>query len=285
MNNGSKNQFKLCAFADEAGNTLTEQIAALQGNGIGLLEIRGVDEGNISAITVPIAKRIRERLDEAGIGVWSIGSPSGKIQITDDFAPHLENFKRQIEFANVLGAKHYRMFSFYGCEAASPGVRDEVMERLGGFLHAAAGSGVILCHENEKGIYGEMAAGCLDIHKTLPQMRAVFDPANFIQAEQDVLEAWEMLSPYIEYMHIKDARANGEVVPAGEGIGHVDELLRKFMELGGSVLTLEPHLAVFEGLEKLEGEARSKIGSNVYPSKRAAFDAASNALKTLLDRI
>jgi sugar phosphate isomerase/epimerase len=159
------------------------------------------------------------------------------------------------------------------------------MDRLGGFLRAAAGSGVILCHENEKGIYGEMAVGCLDIHKTLPEIRAVFDPANFIQAGQDVLEAWEMLSPYIEYMHIKDARANGEVVPAGEGIGHVEELLHKFMGLGGSVLTLEPHLAVFEGLELLEGAEKSKIGTNVYPSKRAAFDAATNALKKLLDRL
>jgi sugar phosphate isomerase/epimerase len=113
----------------------------------------------------------------------------------------------------------------------------------------------------------------------------VFDPANFVQAEQDTLEAWEMLSPYVEYMHIKDAKEGGEVVPAGHGIGYVEELLRKFLVFGGGVLTLEPHLAVFEGLNQLEGEAKSKIGSNVYPSKRAAFDAASDALKTILDRI
>jgi sugar phosphate isomerase/epimerase len=174
------------------------------GNGIGLLEIRGVGDKNISMVTVPEAKEIRKQLDDAGIGVWSIGSPSGKIQLTDDFAPHLDNFKRQIEAANVLGAKHYRMFSFYGCPVGDQDAREEVMERLSAFVAATAGSEVMLCHENEKDIYGEMAAGCLDIHKTLPEIRAVFDPANFVQAGQDVWEAWEMLSPYVEYLHIKE---------------------------------------------------------------------------------
>jgi sugar phosphate isomerase/epimerase len=198
--------------------------------------------------------------------------------------PHLESFKRQIEVANVLGVKHYRMFSFYGCQTSDQGVREEVMERLGAFIDAAAGSGVMLCHENEKGIYGEMADGCLDLHKTLPEIRAVFDPANFVQAGQDVWEAWELLSPYVEYLHIKDAKADGQVVPAGCGIGHVEDVVRGFQGMGSGVLTLEPHLAVFDGLDQLESEARSKIGNNVYPSKRAAFDAAANALKALIDK-
>ena len=29
---------------------------------------------------------------------------------------------------------------------------------------------------------------------------------------------WELLSPYNEYLHIKDAAEDGTVVPAGEGI-------------------------------------------------------------------
>ena len=31
------------------------------------------------------------------------------------------------------------------------------MERLFAFLDTAAGSGILLCHENEKGIYGDTA--------------------------------------------------------------------------------------------------------------------------------
>ena len=42
---------RLCAFADEASPWIEGQIAALKRNGISLLEIRGVDEKNISEST------------------------------------------------------------------------------------------------------------------------------------------------------------------------------------------------------------------------------------------
>ena len=43
--------YRLCAFADEADPLLTGQIAAMQRNGIQLLEIRGVDGENISVLS------------------------------------------------------------------------------------------------------------------------------------------------------------------------------------------------------------------------------------------
>ena len=45
---------------------------------------------------------------------------------------------------------------------------------------------------------------------------------------QDPLEAYEMLSPYISYIHVKDALfATSEVVPAGTGDGHLLEIFQK----------------------------------------------------------
>ena len=87
-----------------------------------------------------------------------------------------------------------------------------------------------------------------------------------------------MLSPYVEYMHIKDAMADGSVVPAGKGIGNLTYLLSQYK---GEVLTLEPHLSVFDGFDKLEADEKTKMGY-CYPSSRAAFDAAVNALKELI---
>ena len=81
---------KLSAFADEADKTLEGQISALEENGISLLEIRGVDGKNVSDITLKEAEKIRKKLDVHGISVWSVGSPFGKIEIKDDFAPHFE---------------------------------------------------------------------------------------------------------------------------------------------------------------------------------------------------
>jgi sugar phosphate isomerase/epimerase len=55
---------------------------------------------------------------------------------------------------------------------------------------------------------------------------------------------WEMLKPYIAYVHVKDALlANGNVRPAGEGDGQVKELLVGLKEMGyQGALALEPHL-------------------------------------------
>ena len=270
--------FKLAAFADEASSSIAEQITAMRENGIDYLEIRGVDGRNISAITKEKAREVRAQMDDAALGVWSIGSPCGKIGIRDDFAPHLDNFKHCLELAEILGAKHFRMFSFYVPAEEADGYADEVMARLDRFIEAAKGSGILLCHENEKGIFGDVASRCELIHKTFPELRAVFDPANFIQCKQDTREAWDMLAPYVEYLHIKDALHDRTVVPAGKGEGNLPYILEQYR---GTVLTVEPHLAVFAGLDQLEAEERSKR-KYVYPTPRAAFDAAVAALRELI---
>lgn len=269
--------WKLAAFADEAGEALETQIAAMVRNGIDSLEIRGVDGQNVSEISAEKAREIKEQLEAAGLSVWSIGSPFGKIGIGEKFAPHLDLFKRGLETAAILGAKHLRLFSFYVPQGRAEEYRDEVFLRMEQFLNAAQGSGILLCHENEKGIYGDVAPRCLELHRQFPTLKAVFDPANFIQCGQDTKEAWELLSPYVEYLHIKDALADGTVVPAGEGEGNLLFLLSQYQ---GEVLTLEPHLAVFSGFEALErGEQPAK--TKTYQSFGEAFDAAASALKKL----
>ncbi|MCM1328635.1 MAG: sugar phosphate isomerase/epimerase [Ruminococcus sp.] len=272
-------EFKLAAFADEVDGNLEKQISAMKENGIDYLEIRGVDGENVSDISAEKAREIRQKLEGNGLAVWSVGSPFGKIGIEDDFAPHLEKFKRQIETANILGAKHMRIFSFYVPSENAEKYSDEVMSRLGKFLETARGSGIILCHENEKGIYGGIAPRCGEIHKNFPEIKAVFDPANFIQCGQDTKAAWEILAPYVEYMHIKDALADGSVVPAGKGEGNIPFLLENYT---GKVLTIEPHLSVFSGFEKLERNGENPPKKYCYSSSRGAFNAAVSALKELL---
>lgn len=272
-------KFKLAAFADEVDENLDIQISAMRENNIEYLEIRGVDGESVSDLSVKKAQEIRRRLDAAGLMVWSVGSPFGKIRIEDDFAPHLEQFKRQIETAHILGARRMRIFSFYVPNKNVENYSGEVMARLEKFLEAAKGSEILLCHENEKDIYGDIAPRCAEIQRNFPAIKAVFDPANFIQCGQDTKAAWEMLAPYIEYMHIKDALADGSVVPAGKGIGNISFLLEHYT---GEVLTVEPHLSLFSGFEKLERDRENELPKYCYTSSREAFDAAVSALKALL---
>ena len=274
-------RYKLCAFADEADSNIGKQIEAMRENGIGYLEIRGVDGENISDISIEKAKEVRKKLEDSGISVWSLGSPYGKIKITDDLSPHLDKFKHGLELAEVLGAKNIRLFSFFVPKGEGESYADEVMERMSRFVSAADGSGILLCHENEKGIYGDIADRCVRIHETFPEIAAVFDPANFIQCGQDTEDAWKKLGRYVKYMHIKDALPDGSIVPAGKGAGKIPWLLSQY---GGEILTLEPHLSVFKGLDALEGGEKTKIDEYKYPSARAAFDAAVYALKGIIEQ-
>ncbi len=272
-------RFKLCAFADEADKSIDKQIEAMLENRIEYLEIRGVDGENISKVTIEKAAEVKKKLSENGLSVWSVGSPYGKIKIADDFALHLDKFKYGLELADVLGAKNMRIFSFYVPHGEADKYTDAVMERMDKFSDAAKGSGILLCHENEKGIYGDTADRCLRIQQAFPDIKAVFDPANFVQCGVDTKEAWEKLSPYVEYMHVKDALPSGKVVLCGKGIGNIEWLLERYK---GEVLTLEPHLSVFKGLEALENGEKTEIDEFMYPSARAAFDAAASALKNII---
>lgn len=278
-----RKQIRLCAFADEASPACEGQIRALTENGIGLLEIRGVDGTNIASLPTDRARAFKEALDEVGIGVWSIGSPAGKTPITDDFSKEQKQFEHLLTMAEIFGAKCIRLFSFYGTNGEEKWF-PEVCRRLSGFVSMAEGRGVTLCHENEKGIYGDNAARCRQIHEAVPAVRAVFDPANFIQCGQDVMEAWEMLAPYVCYGHIKDALPDGRVVPPGDGVGALRTYIPRFAALGGEVLTLEPHLAEFVGLAGLENPGdRSVVGKTVtFKDNRAAFDYAADRLKAII---
>ena len=282
------NNLHIYAFADEASPRIDEQIKAMVRNGLQGLEIRNVDGENVSAISLDKAREVRKKLDDAGLITWSIGSPIGKIDIEKaSFEEHLDSLRHTLEVASVLGAKNIRMFSFFLPAGKDPALfRNQVMDRLHRMVEVSAGSGIALCHENEKGIYGDIATRCLDVLTEVPELHGVFDPANFVQCGQDTLEAWEMLKDRINYMHIKDALfSDSSVVPAGKGDGHVGEVLHAFLAKGGCDMTVEPHLAVFDGLKGLERKGDRSIvggGNYVFSSNDEAFDAACSALKALL---
>ncbi len=282
-------EFIFSAFADEAGGGLLSQIDALKANGITHIEPRGLDEGNISTFTASQAKEVKRILDEHGIGVSSIGSHFGKINIKDSFDAHFESFKQCVENANILGTENIRMFSFYIDENEDyDSYRDEVFERLEKMADYARKEGIWCCHENEKGIFGDNDVRCLDILKTFEgKIKGIFDPANFIQCKVEILPAFEKLKNYIEYMHIKDCRmSDGFVVPCGKGDGNIEELIRRFNKTEGKhFLTLEPHLKVFDGLKDLEltGGAESVKEEYEYPTNRDAFNAACKAFKEVYE--
>lgn len=275
--------WKITGFADEISNDLQEQIDGLRKLDMHYVEMRGVDGNNLIYHTDEKVREIRKRLDDAGISLSACGSPLGKIGITDPFEPHLEQLKRAIDVAHAMGIRTIRMFSFYVPAEKRKEYQAEVFERIGRMVRCAEAHDGVLLHENEKGIYGEMAPECLELMKAFygDHFKAIFDFANFVQAGQNTLEAYEMLKPYIEYIHIKDAVAEtGNVVPAGMGDGHVAEILSGLRASGfNGFLSIEPHLGHFSGFELLEKNGIS-IAKDTKPLE--GFDAFALAHQSLM---
>lgn len=279
-------EFILTGFSDEIDENITKQFEHLNKLSISYFEPRGINRTNISDLNDKEVALLYEEMKKYKIKVSSIGSPIGKISITDDFAPHLEKLKRTIKTAKALGTKYIRMFSFFipeGHEAEE--YHDEVISRIKAMTALASENNIILLHENEKGIYGDIAKRCYEILNEVnsPNLKAVFDPANFVQCGQDTSEAYELLKPYIVYMHIKDALENGDVVPAGYGKGNVKAILKDLYENGYvGFLSLEPHLGTFKGLENLELDDNMLKLEGSTPEK---FTLAYEALQEIINKI
>ena len=274
----------ISCFADEIGESMDEQIALLEELGISWIEFRSGDGKGVVDYTLDEARALKKKLDEHHIGISAIGSPLGKILITDDFEAHMRQLVHIADLADVLETRFIRMFSFYipaGKDAED--YRDEVFSRLQEMKSYATERGLVLLHENEKGIYGDTAERCLKLMEALSDdhFRCTFDFANFIQCGQDTLEAFELLKSYIGYVHVKDAiREDGSVVPAGEGSGHIPDILVKLDQTGYSgFLSLEPHLADFAGLQGLELGGASR---RERTDQTNAFCQAYRALEKIL---
>lgn len=279
-------KFILSAFADEAGITIDEQIAGLKRNGMRFSEVRSIGEKNILKFTDEELYEIKKALDESGIKVNSLGSPIGKYNIEDDFEPHYKEFIRALEICNILETDKMRMFSFFVKEGEYDKWRDEVIRRLKIMAECAKKYGVTLCHENESKIYGQYPAEVRDILSSVPEIKGIFDAANYRMHNADTIDGINATFVNFAYMHIKDAIfETQEIVPAGEGEGKLDEVIELINKHTDDYvyLTLEPHLrlfGVYKSIDKKELKGRYR-----FETSAEAFDFAADALKKLLTKL
>ena len=268
---------KLCAFADEADSMLSGQIDALRRNGIEYIELRGINRVNVAKISLDDARLYKKQLDEGGIKVWSIGSPLGKENIDCDFEEYKKTVGHVCRLANIFGAKRIRIFSFF--EAYEK--EEKVYSYLREMVKIAESHGVGLYHENEKLVFGDTAERVLKLRENVSGLNFVYDPANFIEVGEPPSLTLSSIPGICDYFHVKDViSASGELVPAGYGDGKIDELIALAPDGKETVLTVEPHLAVFDGYSDIDkSEMKNKF---TFESNDAAFDAAVKALKDLL---
>lgn len=265
----------LSAFADEIAPDPAEQVAVLAELGIRHIEFRSIFGINVLDLADEQHEAFRRLLADRGFALSAIGSPIGKIPVTDPFEPHLDRFERALELAEYYATPRIRVFSYYIPPGDDPAAhRDAVIDRMAAKARIAAGRGVTLLLENEKGIYGDTAARVRDVLATVdsPSLVHAFDPANYLEIGQEIDEAWDLLRSRTGHIHVKDfdpkARA---MVPAGQGAGQIPRIIAEAVADGyEGFCTLEPHLVV-------AGKSHGFTGPD-------RFGDAARALQDALDR-
>jgi len=268
---------KLSCFGDEIAGDIDTQLEVMCTERVGYIDLRTADAVPVLSLDDVHARDIKCKLDAAGVKVSAIGSPIGKIGVTDPFEPHLQAFHHAIELANLFDTRNIRVFS-YGIPEGEEAVtyRDEVMRRMRAKADLAERAGLIILLENEKGLYGDSATRCRDVLDTVgsDSLRAVLDPANFVACGiRPFDDAYTSYGDRVDCLHVKDmVAAAGTVVPAGEGDGQLREILGALYDRDFSgMLCIEPHMQI----------AGARSGSTAC----GLFREATSALRNLMEEI
>lgn len=261
---------EISGFSDEIASDFQTQLKTVNELGMSYISLRGINDKNIGDYSVEMIKKdVLPRLKQWDIGVSSIGSPIGKIYINDEdaFKKQLTMLKTLCEISQLLNCQYIRIFSFYiPKEDNFDAYKEVVISKLKEFAKIAEQYNIILLHENEKDIFGDIARRCKLILDEVnsPYFKAIFDFANFVQCGEDTQDCYDLLSDDIAYIHIKDAvyKDNFNVL-CGTGDGQIESILNQFFESGyQGFLTLEPHLVVFDAIKDLELEHSTETIQN-----------------------
>lgn len=263
--------FVLSAFADEISPEPQEQIDVLKACGIRHIEFRSIHKTNVLLLTDAQIADFKALLDREGFKLSAIGSPIGKIRVDEPFEPHLDKFRRAIQLCKLFGTPNIRIFSYYPPENFDGNwapYRDEVHRRMKAKIAIAAEEGIMLFHENEHRIYGDLPERLEDLYTHLcgPNLKAAFDPANFVYCHSDPLVGWKVCREHTAHFHAKDWKEHQPhgAIP-GEGDGQFPTIIADMVKSGyHGFATMEPHLLG-------GGPTGGVTGPELFPKAVAAF--------------
>ncbi len=239
----------LSGFADEAANnkTAVEQFSAFAALGLQYFSIRFIDVGtgikNVMLLSKAETQKVRQLMNEYGLNVSSIGSPIGKIKLsnTDDgtqnkyvpFTQYLaRDVKKACELAHAFEAKLIRGFSFYHPKGTDPREHiSEVVDRLGQIAEMCHRSDLTFGLEVEANLVGQTGELLAEIHKQVnhPAMVLIFDAANIVcqgYSTADTFAQYQAMRPGLGWLHIKDY-LSPKTTKKGEHVN--EEMLKNFV--------------------------------------------------------
>ena len=217
----------LSGFADEAANqkTLDQQFSALAALGMRYFSIRFVDAGNgvknVMGLEQKELETVKQKINEYGLSVSSLGSPIGKVKLCDvddgtttPYRPFdqyiLEDVPRACELANSLNSKLIRGFSFYHPKGS---VLDDhfgqATDQVGKIADVCKQHGLTYGLEVEANLVGQNGELLAKMHQQINNdaLVLIFDGGNLVTmgySSDEVFEQYELMKPGLGWLHIKD---------------------------------------------------------------------------------
>ena len=230
--------FEITAFADEIAPDLATQLRVLRANRVVGLDLRSVDGRNVLALSDAEVDEVGAAVAEAGLRVQCVGSPVNKVALSPEAeVSEGARLARAIEVAARLGIRRIRVFT----PESEDG--DAVIDWMERQLELAREADVLLLVENDARYWSAYPKNAKRLFRELAgaNLMAAFDFANAHLLGTTVEEWFPWIVPFLDTLHIKDAK-DGRVVPAGEGDAGLAIVLKALWDDHWSgPLTLEPH--------------------------------------------
>lgn len=259
--------FYLTGFADEAADSIDNQIRIIQTLGWNHLELRAVNGINAHDLPEEDFSLVCKKLEESGIKVSCMGTNIANwgASIESPFEETLEILDRVIDRAGRLHTPFVRIMSY----AVLLGKDGEVLEdqkeeerfrRLRTICERLLEYDILPLHENCFNYGGMSWSHTLRLLEEVPGLKLAFDTGNpALQLDyrgdppfrsQSPWEFYTKVKDHIAYVHIKDAlrvpeSGEEEYRFPGEGAGEVKKIVGDLLDTGyKGGFSMEPHMAV-----------------------------------------
>lgn len=253
----------IAGFADEAADSIEDQIDVLRELGWSHIELRKIDGKKLHEVDDDTFEHALAALREAGISVPAVGSPlcDGRTSVDDPIETTLEMAAVVVPRVQASGAKLVRVMSY-------PVLKGRPMEdqqfqqrarRLRVLGEMFAEIGAVMLHENCGNYGGIGPEATRQLLEAVPGMELVLDTGNapVVLGEWNPDDPWPVdwawrfysqLRDHIRHVHIKEFRYDrsahkSETVFPGEGEASLRRILTDLRERGyDGGFTIEPHM-------------------------------------------
>lgn len=264
----SSSQILLSGFADEVvkDKLLDPQLAVFAALGLQYFTIRFVNLGNGIKNVIDLDDSeidlVRQKMDEYGLEISSIGSPIGKVKLMDredgtrtPFRPFEDYLRTEVvrvcQIAQRFETKLIRGFSFYPPKGEKPEpYLNEAVDRLGRITEHCKREGLILGLEVEANLVGQNGYLLAELYQRInsDSLALIFDGGNLVMqgySADEIFAQYQAMKPGLGWIHIKDCRRNGflsngqsgyvnedaidSFVPADQGDAGHDAIMRDFV--------------------------------------------------------